>query len=473
MDNFDKRIKQIAKDENWEIPNEIDNNISKLLKNIEEPKTVRKRPLKVAILVASLSILTITTAFAIENIIEYFNYNKNSEYISSKEELETFGSVVSLTSKDKGIEFKLDNISVDDNYINIFYTIKGEKSIDEYYKDHSTGEKHKEAKYANPFINLEVDKIKLKNLVMQEYEAVYTSENELKGMQRINVSKYNIKNNFNLKIYTNEIFMQKGEWTVSTNIDKSKAITETRKYNVNKNIEIKNKEYPVTEEKEFDVTHYLNIDKVIISPFGNEIVVKEKVDADFTKLDAIAPIHLDSKFALVDENNNYLEIVGKGSIGHDSTTNGVTNSFEFKLKDKDIKSLRLIPIKYIGEENRILDIYDIDKLPITFEMNEYGKVIIEDIQINDSKIIYTYYTEGFVPYESGLVFFDENEKEIGFSCSSSENKNKKTGRITTTINLEGYGNDLNLISKIKKVSAYNNTKMRLLYDEAIEINLSN
>ena len=131
--------------------------------------------------------------------------------------------------------------------------------------------------------------------------------------------------------------MQKGEWTVSTNIDKSKAITETRKYNVNKNIEIKNKEYSVTEEKEFDVTHYLNIDKVIISPFGNEIVVKEKVDADFTKLDAIAPIHLDSKFALVDENNNYLEIVGKGSIGHDSTTNGVTNSFEFKLKDKDIK----------------------------------------------------------------------------------------------------------------------------------------
>ena len=60
----------------------------------------------------------------------------------------------------------------------------------------------------------------------------------------------------------------------------------------------------------------------------------------FTKLDAIAPIHLDSKFALVDENNNYLEIVGKGSIGHDSTTNGVTNSFEFKLKDKDIKSFK-------------------------------------------------------------------------------------------------------------------------------------
>ena len=31
MDNFDKRIKQIAKDENWEIPNEIDNNIQSTL----------------------------------------------------------------------------------------------------------------------------------------------------------------------------------------------------------------------------------------------------------------------------------------------------------------------------------------------------------------------------------------------------------------------------------------------------------
>lgn len=471
MDNFDKRIKQIAKEENWELPNEIDNNISKLLKNIDEPKTVRKRTLKVAMLVASLSLFTITTTFGIENIIEYFNYNKNSEYISSKEQLETFGSVVNLTSKYKGIEFKLDNISVDDNYINIFYTIKGEKSIDEYYKEYSTEEKPKEAKYANPFINLEVDKRKLKNLVMQEYEAVYISENELKGMQRINVSNYNIKNNFNLKIYTNEIFMQEGDWTVSTNIDKSKAITETRKYNVNKNIEIKNKEYSVTEEKEFDVTHYLNIDKVIISPFGNEIVVKEKVDADFTKLDAIAPIDLAGEFALVDENNNYLELISKGTIGHDSSIDRVTNSFEFKLKDKNTKLLRLVPIKYIGKENKLLEIHDIDKLPITFERNEYGKIIIEDIQTSDTKITYTYSSNGFVPYDVVLSFFDENEKEVGFSCNVIDYKHKDTNKTTITLKLDG--NDLDKISKIKKISVYNDTKMRLLYDEAIEIDLSN
>lgn len=65
------------------------------------------------------------------------------------------------------------------------------------------------------------------------------------------------------------------------------------------------------------------------------------------------------------------------------------------------------------------------------------------------------------------------KKKLDLVVAVVKIKIKKTGRITTTINLEGYGNDLNLISKIKKVSAYNNTKMRLLYDEAIEINLSN
>jgi hypothetical protein len=65
------------------------------------------------------------------------------------------------------------------------------------------------------------------------------------------------------------------------------------------------------------------------------------------------------------------------------------------------------------------------------------------------------------------------KKKLDLVVAVVKIKIKKTGRITTTINLEGYGNDLNAISKIKKVSTYNNTKMRLLYDEAIEINLSN
>ena len=472
MGNFDKKIKQIAKDEIWEVPKDIDNNISSLLENIDEPRTTRKRPLKVAILVAAISVATITTGFAIENIIQYFNYNKDSEYVSSKEDLETFGSFVNLTSNNKGIEFKLDNISVDDNYINVFYTIKGDKSIDEYYKEYSTGEKPKESKYANPFLYLEVDGKELKNLVMEEYEAVYVADNELKGMQRINVSRYNIRDNFRLKISTSEIFMQEGKWWVEASIDKSKASDKTRKYNVNKNVKINNKEYSVQEEKEFDVTHYVNIDKIIISPFGNQVVVNEKVDADFTKFDNISPIHIPSEFALIDENNNYLDIIDKGAICHDATTNGITNSFEFKLKDKDVKTLKLIPIKYTGKADKLLEIHDITKLPITFEMNEYSKVTIEDIQIEESKITYTYYIDGFQQVYPGLVFFDENNKEINFSMTISDSKDKDSGKITTTLNLEGYGNDLSQVSKIKRVSTYDNSQMRLLYDEAIDIDLN-
>lgn len=471
MDDFDKRIKQMVKDETWEVPSEIDNNISSLLENLDKPKTIRKRPLKVAILVATISVLTLTTAFAIENIIQYFNYNKDSQYVSSKEELETFGRFVDLTSKDKGIEFRLENISVDDNYINIFYTIKGEKSIDEYYIGSHDSKKPKEAKYSNPWFDLEVDGKELGIFIMEDDEAVYVSEHELKGMQRINISSFNLDNNFGLKISTKEIFTQKGQWSVNLNIDKSKADDQTKNYSVNKDITIKNKAYNISGDEVIDVTHYLNIDKVIISPFGNQIVVNETVDADFSKVETVSPINLLSDFALVDENNNYLEQIGKGMIAYDSSTDGVTNSFEFKLKDKDVKSLRLVPIKYIGEENKMLKIKDIDKLPITYEMNEYSKVIIEDIQIKENEITYTYYVDGFENSYIGLNFFDEKGKEISFSCRASDYKNKDNGRITTTLNLEGYGNDLSEIAKIKKVSTYNNTELRLLYDEAIEIDL--
>ena len=84
MDKFDEKLKQMANSESWEIPDNIDSNISRLLNDIDKPKKTKKKPLKVAVLVASISLFIITTAFAIENIIEYFSYNKESVYISSQ-----------------------------------------------------------------------------------------------------------------------------------------------------------------------------------------------------------------------------------------------------------------------------------------------------------------------------------------------------------------------------------------------------
>ena len=62
-------------------------------------------------------------------IIDYFNENNESLYLSDKKQFEKTSNNINLTTKDKGIEFTLDNISRDDNYITIFHTIKSEKNI--------------------------------------------------------------------------------------------------------------------------------------------------------------------------------------------------------------------------------------------------------------------------------------------------------------------------------------------------------
>lgn len=125
MDNFDKKIKQLAKDEKWEIPEDIDNRLDDILYNIEEKRHSKNKLFKVAM----ISTLTITTAFGIEHILEYFSHNKNSIYKPDEKDFVNMGVAVNKTVKDKNIEFTVDNISMDDNYINIFYTVKSKKNI--------------------------------------------------------------------------------------------------------------------------------------------------------------------------------------------------------------------------------------------------------------------------------------------------------------------------------------------------------
>ena len=73
MDKFDEKLKQMAQSESWEIPDNIDSNISRLLNDIDKPKKAKKKPLKVAVLVASISLFTITTAFAMQGIVCFCN----------------------------------------------------------------------------------------------------------------------------------------------------------------------------------------------------------------------------------------------------------------------------------------------------------------------------------------------------------------------------------------------------------------
>ena len=166
----------------------------------KESKIRKIKPIKVVASIAVISTLTITTTFAVGYIIDYFNHNKQSLYLADKNDFEKTSNNVNLTVKDKGIEFTIDSISIDDNYITVFHTSKSTKKIkriDENYDD---------AYFSNPIIDAYIDGESIMRAGLIEHEATYVSDNELKGMQKIDVSSFNIDNNDEIEFRVNEIF---------------------------------------------------------------------------------------------------------------------------------------------------------------------------------------------------------------------------------------------------------------------------
>ena len=421
--DIDNKIKAIFNEE-IEVP-DIVNVKSKeaydMLREIHNDKLQKNkmRSLKVVASVALISTLTITTTFAVEYIIDYFNQNKQSLYLSDKNDFEKTSNNINLAVKDKGIEFTIDNISIDDNYITVFHTSKIDKNINKIDKD---------AYLDNPIISTYMDGERIEESSgIIEHEATYISENELKGMQKIDVSSVNIDNNDEIVFRVNNIFCIEGNWEISLKVDKLKSVNNN--YNVNKDYTI-NQTYDYNNEK-IDIKHNINVEKVLISPLANTIRINEKptkVFKDWTPM-------LGNSFALFDDKNNSLDVLDKGGSGVNTKTGIASNSYEFLKADKDTKSLTLVPISF------------------------------------DNSIENTYYKDGVVPGYLTLWFYDEEGDEIDISSSVKESLDRHTGRYTTILKLEGYENDISKIRKIKKVSTFSHSDMKLLYDQQIKIDL--
>ena len=384
----------MSKFDDIKMPDNIDEVTKNAIRRGKTKKYQYKKVTKVAASIAVISTLTITTTFAVEYIIDYFNHNKQSLYLSDKNDFEKTSNNINLTVKDKGIEFTIDNISIDDNYIMVFHTSKRDKNINKIDKD---------AYLDNPIISTYMDGERIEESSgIIEHEATYISENELKGMQKI------------------------------------------------------------------DIKHNINVEKVTISPLANTIRINEKptkVFKDWTPM-------LGNSFALFDDKNNSLDVLDKGGSGVNTKTGIASNSYEFLKADKDTKLLTLVPISFAHSvENKELEPQSIGNLPIVFETSEYGKVVIEDIKITDTEIKYTYYKDGVVPGYLTLWFYDEEGDEIDISSSVKESLDRHTGRYTTILKLEGYENDISKIRKIKKVSTFSHSDMKLLYDQQIKIDL--
>lgn len=436
MDNFDKRLKEISKKEKWEIPEKIDNKIDSVLKEINKPKVKGIKSMRVAVIAALIITFTSVTGFAVEKVVKYFNYNKESSFIYSSDDIEKISENINLKAKDKEIEFILDNISVDDNYINIFYTIKSDKNIKEANKN------------SQPYMAVKVNGKEVEESHKSEYEAIFTSDNELKGMKRVNISSLDVKNKFKMDIYLSEIFNKSGNWLISTNVDKTKGAEKTIKYNLNKKASIN------IGGKKADIT----VDKVNISSLAGQIIISQKVNKE--------KYFLGEEFALFDQDGNSLDLITKGSVMYEDKIS--TNSTEFIKANENTSKLTLVPIDYTKDEPSILEAKSIDKLPLEFKLSEYGSLVVEDIKITDKNISFVSYNKGVCHAASEILLFDKDGKQIPLENSVSKKiVNRHTGRYT---NIYEFNKPLKDYEKIAKVSFYNNN-IKLLYDQKIDIEL--
>ncbi|CEP43120.1 hypothetical protein DUF4179 [[Clostridium] sordellii] len=448
----------MSKYDEIKMPDNIDDITKNAISKGRKQKNIRKYK---NVMVASIAILVvgggvmgvINPSLAdsipiVKNIVKYFDNNKDSRFKGDKRELEKTSNSLNLSVKDKGIEFKVNSISYDESCMTVFYTIKTDKNIKENYKVNEN------PLFAHPSIDLYINGKRVDSYSNPESESKYIGSNKLEGIYRFDMSGINIKANDKVELKIDNIFNTDGTWNIATILDKSKTNVDSHTYKVNKKFTIGKTNYDIKE--------------VIISPLGNKMLLQTSELKDSNEEKEFL-----TRFVLVDDKGKILNQIDNGSYGPDKKTGIATNSFEFIGADSNTKYLQVIPQKYIRfAEYKISEPKSINSLPLIFKTSEVGKIKIDSFKATGDKVEFTYYKEGLVDNEICLKYFDKDGNEVDFCGLKDTYVDKKTGKYTQTINLNGYKHDEKKIKSINKISVSYLNDEKLLKDKAIKIELN-
>jgi len=451
MDDFDKLIKSRIKNEKWETSVAFDNSIKISLDSLENRRIKKMIPRNIIAVVAMITVLNVTTVFAmtpqgkemIKGVVEFFNGEYGQKYTGDKNNFDKFNKGTGISVEDKGIKVTLDNVAVDDNFLNTFYTIESTETIKKVEEDTPWT-----AIFTSPCLisNINGDEKYLGN--NNDIDAYFKSDKVIKVMKRENISKVNFEDTFDLGITCDEIFGKKGNWIISTKVSKKDTKVETVSVNPNRKATINLS----------DFKHDINIEKVTLSPFGNQMVISEEISED----------RFFSNFALYDDKGNSLDVLNTGLLG--SSFGKVTNSYEFIKANKDMEYVTVVPIE-LEDKHKDLDtiINDLSSFPVILNVNENGKLIIQDIQFENNALKVSYKKEGLVVHDPQFSFYDEKGNNIDFGgVYSYSNVNRENGIYTEILKFTNENIDT---SKIKKIGVFKQDDYKLLKNQSIKIDL--
>ncbi|MGK0467220.1 DUF4179 domain-containing protein [Clostridium sp.] len=403
MDKFDIILKEKAKQETmkFELPVSLNLKIDATLNNINQKRAPKKRSYIAASVAAAIIFSSFTAVYGknvpiVNKIIDFFQGNTTLHYSGDLQKFEKYSTIIGKTLTENGVNITIDNVSCDDNFLVIFYNITGDiKNI-----INTNGDM--EVSYF-PSYNLIVDgKRNYSN--NDKRDAYLTSDGNIKGIIRADIGGQSLPENFKLNLLFNTTNTKDYNYEFKMDISKKSAMSNSKVVNINKKATIK---YP-------DREHAITVEKVALTPFGNQIVISEKFKTPSLPLssdnhDVEIPF---SQFALFDDKGNALDVIPFNSITSSLSTS--KNSFEFVKAKKDIKSLTLIPIRYISDiKERISpNPINIDKLPLELKMSGKGSLIVDKIEYGDTETRVFYTTKGVVLHYGNFFFVDDKGNNV-------------------------------------------------------------
>lgn len=392
MDKLDEILKLKANNEKEFIPDSLDNKINNILNNLSSKKS--KKPIIAAGLAAALISAPLLSVYGsdipiVKEVIGYFNKNDNSYYIGEKNAYEKYAQNIGIAKEDKGIKVTINQVYCDDNYISVFYTVEGRAE-------------DKLNKRRNLHSSLDID-----FNGYQHESGIYLEENvdesgKIQGVFRRAVTQSEVLKNFNLKVDFNMAYEVEGNWNFEFEVNKQdEVIKYTKEYKPDVEAKVTNRS-----------VHEIDIEKVVLSPSGNRIVISEK---DM----GLEPALL--RFVVYDDKDNLLGVL------EDEGGGGLINSYKFPTIKSGAKSLKLVPIinpgtpKTIGPQTTV-DVKEVaryfyniinvkDSFPKKVQAPSGGNIIINKI-VSTNEGTEVYFQKENLYNNPSLQIINENDEVI-------------------------------------------------------------
>ena len=375
-----KRLKKLGISTELKIDTEsIIQRANTQLGNIAVPKNEFRGYRKIAVIAAVIAIMCIVTALAADNIISYFSDSK-AKKVGDIDVLTQYNESIGKTVSENGKTFTLDNLATDDSYLYVFFTLTAPDS--EYNIE--------------CFINGE----RIRNWT--SWDNYMIDEYTGKGVIKASVADMEIPEKFDFEIYCmdplvydsyaiDDDFYSK---LCESDEDILRISTTTSK------AQIKTGSFVKTVDKYIPAINS-TIEKVIISPFGSQLVVTQH---------EINRQYMYDRFAVLDENGEFINMHHEISRIFEDGDTEETRTVPIFLNGRVPESITIIPY---GEKPEIEDIigsdaYPVKNFPVEIDMSGRGKVIITDVRDLDSRIEIDYRLEGNT-YSLDMIYPVTNE----------------------------------------------------------------